>query len=51
LIIKGGAAGREGLVQEIEGDAEAAALIERHDDEDLHALMTNVAGHELESVI
>ncbi len=51
LTFKGGAAWRERLLQDLEGDAEAAALIERHDDEDLHALMTNLAGHDLESVI
>ncbi len=51
LTFKGGAAWRERLEGDFAGNADALALVARHADPDLHALMTNLAGHDLESVI
>ena len=51
LTFKGGSAWRERLLQDLKSNADASALIRRHSDDDLHALMTNLAGHDLESVI
>jgi len=51
LTFKGGAAWRERLLQDLAGDVDAVALVTRHADADLHSLMTNLAGHDLESVI
>ncbi len=51
LTFKGGAAWRERLSEDLKGDADALAVVNRHSDPDLHALMTNLAGHDLESVI
>ncbi|MGD9764586.1 MAG: 1-deoxy-D-xylulose-5-phosphate synthase N-terminal domain-containing protein [Candidatus Binatia bacterium] len=51
LVYKGGAAWREHLRRGI-GDAPGVReLLERHDDGSLHALMTNLGGHDLETVL
>ena len=51
MTFKGGAAWRERLKVDL-GDASGVkAILDSHDDAALHALMTNLAGHDLESVI
>ncbi len=47
LTFQGGAAWRARLMADLGGDGEAAALIDRRDDDALAALMTNLAGHDL----
>ena len=51
LTYKGGAAWREHLKRDIGGTAGIKALLDDHDDAALHALMTNLAGHDLETVL
>jgi pyruvate dehydrogenase E1 component len=48
LTYLGGAAWRERLEKEA---AEAKPIIDARDDESLHALMTNLAGHDMESLV
>ncbi|MCH7929817.1 MAG: transketolase [Proteobacteria bacterium] len=51
LVFMGGAAWREHLIRDI-GDAPGIKqLLDDHDDERLATLMTNLAGHDLESVL
>jgi pyruvate dehydrogenase E1 component len=50
LTFKGGPAWREMLVREL-GDPKARAIVDELDDDALHALMTNLAGHDLESLL
>ncbi|MEZ5665846.1 MAG: transketolase [Alphaproteobacteria bacterium] len=51
LCYKGGAAWREHLLRDLGDEPGVAALIAAHDDAALHALMTNLAGHDLETVL
>ena len=51
LTFQGGAAWREHLMADIGDDAEAAALVGGHTDDELQALMTNLGGHCLETVL
>lgn len=51
FTFKGGAAWRERLLRDLGDDRGVRALLDRHDDAALHELMTNLAGHDLESVI
>ena len=51
LTFQGGAAWRKRLVQDCGDDAALMALIDRVDDDGLAALMTNLAGHDLGSLI
>ncbi len=51
LTYKGGAAWREHLKRDLGAVPGIAALIDRHHDASLHRLMTNLAGHDMESVI
>ena len=51
LVFKGGAAWREHLVRAIGASAGVEALLDSYDDAALAALMTNLAGHDLESVL
>lgn len=51
LVFKGGAAWRRQLLADI-GDASGVrALLDEHDDDALAALMTNLGGHDMESVL
>jgi pyruvate dehydrogenase E1 component len=50
LTFKGGRAWRETLAREL-GDPRARAIVDELDDDALHALMTNLAGHDLESLL
>ncbi|MBL8669688.1 MAG: transketolase [Alphaproteobacteria bacterium] len=51
LCFKGGAAWREHLTADIGGKPGVRDLVGSHDDATLHALMTNLAGHDMESVL
>jgi pyruvate dehydrogenase E1 component len=52
LVYKGGAAWREYLTRDLGDDPGIAALLARHNDDDaLARLMTNLAGHDMESVL
>ena len=51
LAYKGGAAWREQLLRELGDTSGIRELLDDHDDESLHRLMTNLAGHDLESVL
>ncbi len=51
LVFKRGAAWREHLLRDIGGVAGVRPLLDSYDDEQLAALMTNLAGHDLETVL
>ncbi len=51
LTFKGGAAWRERLSRDLAGVSGIPALLDEHDDDALQALMTNLAGHDMESVV
>jgi pyruvate dehydrogenase E1 component len=51
LVYKGGGAWREHLIRDLAGVNGIRALLDEHDDESLAALMTNLAGHDLETVL
>ncbi|MDX9860176.1 MAG: transketolase [Rhodospirillales bacterium] len=51
LCFKGGAAWREHLTHDLGGAAGLKSFLDSHDDASLHALMTNLAGHDMESVL
>lgn len=51
LTFKGGAAWREHLERDLAGAEGLDRLLAAHDDDALHALMTNLAGHDMEAVI
>ncbi len=51
LTFKGGRAWRERLVADLGHVAGIRALLDEHDDDALHGLMTNLAGHDIESVL
>ncbi|HEY5607783.1 MAG TPA: 1-deoxy-D-xylulose-5-phosphate synthase N-terminal domain-containing protein [Alphaproteobacteria bacterium] len=50
LVFKGGAAWREHLVRDLGNAPGIRALLDEHDDEALGRLMTNLAGHDIETV-
>jgi len=51
LAYKAGGAWREQLLRDLGDTAGIRELLDEHDDEGLHRLMTNLAGHDLESVL
>ena len=51
LVFKGGAAWREHLVRDMGTSAGVKGLLDDYDDEALAALMTNLGGHDMESVL
>jgi pyruvate dehydrogenase E1 component len=51
LVYKGGAGWREHLMRDLNRYPGIRAILEEHDDDALHALMTNLAGHDMESVL
>jgi pyruvate dehydrogenase E1 component len=51
LTFKGGAGWREALKRDLGDDPAIARLLERHDDDDLALLMTNLGGHDLETLL
>ena len=51
LTFKGGEAWREHLTTELSGTSGLKELLDGHDDVSLHRLMTNLAGHDMSSVL
>ena len=51
LVFQGGAAWRRQLAADIGEEPGVRALLDAHDDEALAALMTNLAGHDMEAVL
>ena len=51
LVVKGGAAWREHLLHDIGARRGVRALVSDHDDDKLGTLMTNLGGHDMESVL
>ncbi len=51
LTFKGGEAWRKHLETELRGTSGIKELLDSHDDVSLHRLMTNLAGHDMESVL
>jgi len=51
LAHRGGAAWRSQLMADLGDTSGIAEMLDRHDDAALHRLMTNLAGHDLESVL
>lgn len=51
LVFKGGASWREHLKRDLGTTSGMKALLDEYDDDSLHALMTNLAGHDLESIL
>jgi pyruvate dehydrogenase E1 component len=51
LTFKGGEAWRTHLETEMRGTSGLKELLDSHDDASLHRLMTNLAGHDMESVL
>jgi pyruvate dehydrogenase E1 component len=51
LVYKGGAGWREHLQRDLNRCPGIRAILEDHDDEALHQLMTNLGGHDLASVL
>ena len=51
LVVKGGAAWREHLLGDVGARRGVRALVSEYDDDELRALMTNLGGHDIESVL
>jgi pyruvate dehydrogenase E1 component len=51
LVYRGGAGWRARLKSDLGSTQGIAAVLDDHDDVELHGLMTNLAGHDLESVL
>jgi pyruvate dehydrogenase E1 component len=51
LVFKGGAGWREALVRDLNQYPGVRRILEQHDDEALHRLMTNLAGNDMQAVL
>ena len=51
LTFQGGAACREHLSRDLKAEKGLEAFLKSHDDAGLHALMTNLGGHDMEAII
>jgi pyruvate dehydrogenase E1 component len=51
LVYKGGEGWREHLTRDLNRYPGIRAILDEHDNDQLHALMTNLAGHDMESVL
>ena len=51
LVFKGGAGWREALTRDLNQYPGIRRILEQHDDASLHALMTNLAGHDMQAVL
>ena len=51
LTFKGGAAWREHIARDLAGVSGVAALLDEHDDDALAGLMTNLGGHDMETIL
>jgi len=50
LVYQGGKSWRTKLKHDLAGASGVSALLDEHDDDSLHALMTNLAGHDMETL-
>jgi pyruvate dehydrogenase E1 component len=50
LVFSGGAAWRDQILSDLAGDRQVQSLLQNHDDDSLHRLMTNLAGHDMEVI-
>jgi pyruvate dehydrogenase E1 component len=51
LVYRGGAEFRQNLVKDLAGTSGIRELLDEHDDLALHALMTNLGGHCMETIL
>ncbi|HYC57068.1 MAG TPA: 1-deoxy-D-xylulose-5-phosphate synthase N-terminal domain-containing protein [Candidatus Binatia bacterium] len=51
LVYRGGAGWREHLRRDLAGTGGIAEILDEHDDEALHALMTNLGGHDMPTIL
>jgi pyruvate dehydrogenase E1 component len=51
LVYQGGAGWRRHLLRDLGSTRGVRALLDDHDDDALHAVMTNLAGHDMESIL
>jgi pyruvate dehydrogenase E1 component len=51
LVYRGGAGFREFLKRDLAGTSGLAELLDEHDDASLHGLMTNLGGHDMETIL
>src|SRR5436190_2209458 len=51
LVFKGGAGWREALTRDLNNYPGIRRILDSHDDEALHRLMTNLAGHDMQAVL
>src|SRR5262249_36652945 len=51
LAFKGGAAWRQRISTDLSGFSDVQTLLDDYDDEALHELLTNLAGHDLETIL
>jgi len=51
LVYRGGAEFRQHLVRDLSGTSGIAEILDEHDDESLHGLMTNLGGHDMETIL
>lgn len=51
LVYKGGAGWREALTRDLNQYPGIRRILEQHDDDSLHRLMTNLAGHDMQAVL
>ena len=51
LVYRGGADFRQHLVRDLAGTSGIAEILDEHDDTSLHALMTNLGGHDMETIL
>src|SRR6185436_16784122 len=51
LVYRGGAGFREILRRDLGGTSGLAEILDEHDDGALHSLMTNLGGHDLETIL
>ncbi len=51
LVFKGGAGWREALTRDLNQYPGIRRILDRHDDDALHRLMTNLAGHDMQAVL
>ncbi len=50
LVFRGGAAWRDQILADLAGDEQVQTLLQQHDDDSLHQLMTNLAGHDMDVI-
>ncbi len=51
LTFQGGKAWRDALQQDLKGSKGLKAFLDKHDDDSLHTLMTNLGGHDMEAIL